>query len=81
MARDCPDKGKKGFVAANGPFDGSMRTEVRPCGQVTKFISGDDIEDDFMADDMHSADKKKSAKSTDCHVKPKKKGPKVVNFN
>ncbi|KAL2324533.1 hypothetical protein Fmac_023591 [Flemingia macrophylla] len=82
LARDCPDKGKEGFVAANGPSDGSsaFRAEVRPCGKVTKFISGDDIEDDFMTDDIQSVDKKKSAKSTDGHVKPKK-GPKVVNFN
>lgn len=58
-----------------------MRNEERPMGQVTKFVSGDDIEDDFMTDDIHSGDKKKPAKSTEDHVKPKKKeGPKVVNF-
>ncbi|XP_027363009.1 DNA-binding protein HEXBP-like [Abrus precatorius] len=80
LAKDCPDKGKKGLVAANRPFDGSIRTGERPSGKVTKFGSGDDIEDDFMADDMCSGDKNKSAKSKDGHVKPKKKGPKVVNF-
>ncbi|TKY51302.1 hypothetical protein E2542_SST22812 [Spatholobus suberectus] len=82
LAKDCPDKGKKGSVAADRPVDGSMRIEERPSGQVTKFVSGDDIEDDFMTDDIHSGDKSKSVKSTDGHVKPKKKkGPKVVNFN
>ncbi|MED6143434.1 hypothetical protein PIB30_006008 [Stylosanthes scabra] len=81
LARDCPDKGKKAPFAANGPADGSMRLrrEQRPCGTVTKFTSGDDIEDDFMTDDMNSGDKDKSSKSKDGQVKPKK-GPKVVNF-
>jgi len=58
-----------------------MRIEERPRGQVTKFISGDDIEDDFMKDDIHSADNNKLAKSKDGNVKPKKKDPKVVIFN
>ena len=59
-----------------------MRTKERPSGQVTKFVSGDDIEDDFMTDDTYSGDKSKSSKSKDSNVmKPKKKGPKVVNFN
>ncbi|KAJ1391048.1 Zinc finger, CCHC-type [Sesbania bispinosa] len=83
LAKDCPDKGKKGSAAAHGPLGGSMRTEVRPSGQVTKFVSGDDMEDDFMTDDIYSGDKNdknKSSKSKDGHVKPKK-GPKVVNFN
>ncbi|KAG4397905.1 hypothetical protein GLYMA_10G235200v4 [Glycine max] len=82
LAKDCPDKGKSGSVAANRPADGWMRIDERPMGQVTKFVSGDDIEDDFMTDDIHSGDKKKLAKSTEDPVKPKKKkeGPKVVNF-
>ncbi|RDX91432.1 Shypothetical protein [Mucuna pruriens] len=79
LAKDCPDKGSRGSVAANRPV--AMRTEVRPSGQVTKFFSGDDIEDDFMTDDMHNGDNNKSAKSKDGHVIPKKRGPKVVNFN
>lgn len=54
-----------------------MRIEERPRGQVTKFVSGDDMEDDFMIDNINSGDKK----SKDRHEKPKKKGPKVVNFN
>lgn len=58
-----------------------MRIDERSRGQVTKFVSGDDMEDDFMTEDIHSGDKNKSAKLTDGHVKPKKKGPKVVNFN
>ncbi|XP_072058260.1 uncharacterized protein [Arachis hypogaea] len=82
LARDCPDKGKKAPFAANGPADGSMRlrNEQRPCGTVTKFASGDDIEDDFMTDDINNRDKDKSSKSKDGQAKPKK-GPKVVNFS
>ncbi|KAG4909862.1 hypothetical protein JHK87_055978 [Glycine soja] len=58
-----------------------MRIEERPMDQVTKFVSEDDIEDDFMAYDIHSGDKKKPAKSTEDHVKPKKKeGPKVLTI-
>ncbi|KAG4998239.1 hypothetical protein JHK85_029678 [Glycine max] len=80
LAKDCPDKGKSGSVAANRPADGWMRIDERPMGQVTKFVSGDDIEDDFMTDDIHSGDKKKLAKSTEDPVKPKKKkeGPKEL---
>lgn len=57
-----------------------IRNQERPSGQVTRFVSGDDIEDDFITDDISSGDKNKSSKSKDGHVKPKK-GPKVVNFN
>ncbi|RYQ94038.1 hypothetical protein Ahy_B09g100239 [Arachis hypogaea] len=83
LARDCPEKGKKAPFAANGPADGSMRlrNEQRPCGTITKFVSGDDIEDDFMTDDINNRDKDKSSKSKDGQAKPKNKGPKVVNFS
>ena len=55
-----------------------LRTDERPSGQVTKFVSGDDMDDDFTTE-VKSEDKNKSAKSEDGNVKPKK-GPKVVNF-
>ncbi|RYR50866.1 hypothetical protein Ahy_A06g025872 [Arachis hypogaea] len=67
LVRDCPEKGL-------------LRNEQRPCGTVTKFVSGDDIEDDFMIDDINNRDKDKSSKSKDGQAKPKK-GPKVVNFS
>ncbi|KAK7270494.1 hypothetical protein RIF29_23677 [Crotalaria pallida] len=76
LAKDCPDKGKQGAVDANGPFNRSTGIGVRSTGQVTKFVSGDDIEDDFVADDINSGDNNKSTKSKDGDVKPKK-GPKV----
>lgn len=60
-------------------FLSDLRTDERPRGQVTKFVSGDDMEDDFMTDDINSGDKNKSSDSKDGHAKPKK-GPKVVNF-
>ncbi|XP_022641333.1 cold shock protein 1 [Vigna radiata var. radiata] len=81
LAKDCPDKGSQGSVAANGRAGRPMRIEERPRGQVTKFISGDDIEDDFMIDDIRSGDNNKSANSNDVNVTAKKKDPKVVIFN
>jgi len=58
-----------------------MRIEEGPRGKVTKFISGDDIEDDFMMDDIRSGDNNKSANSNNGNVKTTKKDPKVVFFN
>ncbi|KAL1340052.1 hypothetical protein AAHE18_U090000 [Arachis hypogaea] len=72
LARDCPEKGL--YIRI------SCLNEQRPCGTVTKFVSGDDIEDDFMIDDINNRDKDKSSKSKDGQAKPKK-GPKVVNFS
>lgn len=67
----------------------AIGNEERPRGKVTKFVSGDDLEDDFSTDDTHSANKDKPSESKvgsasdskESHVKPKKKqGPKIVNF-
>ena len=61
----------------------------RPRGKVTKFVSGDDLEDDFFNDDTHSGNKDMSSESKagsasdykESCVKPKKKqGPSIVNF-
>ena len=43
-------------------------------GKLTKFVSGDDLEDDFMADDTQKNSEESNLKSK------KKQGPKVVNF-
>jgi len=43
--KSCAFKGKQGSVAVNGPVGRSMRIEERPRGQVTKFISRDDIKE------------------------------------
>lgn len=85
LARDCPDKGKKGDAAFGR---GAIGREVRPTGRVTKFVSGDELDDDFMTENMYSIPKDKSTDSKvvppdskDGHVKSKKKqGPKIVNF-
>ena len=54
---------------------------------MTKFASGDDLGDDFMADEVN--DINKDTTPSECLkvqvekniiVKPKKQGPKVVNF-
>ncbi|CAL5209526.1 unnamed protein product [Lathyrus oleraceus] len=81
LAKDCPDKGKNGFGGgAKGAVHNLLRTDERPKGQVTKFVSGDDMDDDFTTQEIKSDEKNKSAKSKDGSVKPKK-GPKIVNFD
>ncbi|KAJ6889494.1 hypothetical protein NC652_030300 [Populus alba x Populus x berolinensis] len=85
LARDCPDKGLRGSAATGKEATGR---EVRPTGRVTKFVSGDELDDDFMTGNMHSIPEDKSSDSKidpsdskDVHVKSKKKqGPRVVNF-
>ena len=55
---------------------------------MTKFVSGDELDDDFMTENMYSIPKDKSTDSKvvppdskDGHGKSKKKqGPKIVNF-
>lgn len=47
---------------------------------MTKFISGDDLEDDFVTADFASTENDASD-AKDAKIKSKKKqGPKVVNF-
>jgi len=43
--KSCAFKGRQGSVVVNGPVGRSMRIEKRPRGQVTKFISRDDIKE------------------------------------
>ncbi|GLU21094.1 hypothetical protein SLE2022_372570 [Rubroshorea leprosula] len=68
LAKDCPNKGNKGSAVASKE---AFKIEDIPRGQITKFTSGDDLDDDFMVEDSASKDK---------NVKSKKQGPKVVNF-
>lgn len=51
----------------------TVEIEERP-NRITKFISGDDLEDDFMTVTTSGDDKDKSVKSKN------KQGVKVVNF-
>ncbi|KAM4069040.1 hypothetical protein ACJW30_12G059700 [Castanea mollissima] len=88
LAKDCPNKGYRGSVAAAGAGYTSYVNEERPRGQVIKFTSGDDLEDDFFTDDKHGGNKDGSeskvglaSKSKESCAKPKKKqGPSIVNF-
>ncbi|XP_038993329.1 uncharacterized protein LOC120117057 [Hibiscus syriacus] len=73
LAKDCPDKGKRASAAANGEGT-SIGSFERPRGQVTKFISGDDLEDDF-------ATQQSTDNASDAKINSKRhKGPKVINF-
>ncbi|KAK4799313.1 hypothetical protein SAY86_024678 [Trapa natans] len=81
LAKDCPEKGRR-----SSAIFGIAEDEDRPRPQVTRFFSGDDLEDDF-AMDTTSTDKKHKVSASAGHsslkdgeLKPKKKGPKVINF-
>ncbi|PWA82493.1 VASCULAR-RELATED NAC-DOMAIN 6 [Artemisia annua] len=85
LARDCPNKGNRSSGMSNEFGKRSTGIESIARGQVTKFSSGDDLEDDFtMIDD--GKEKKISEPNADAAsnatiVKSKKKqGTKVVNF-
>lgn len=89
LARDCPDKGRRGMSAVNGGGAGFRQEERK--SQVTKLISGDDLEDDFMLeaeekvddepDKIVKVDTFSSSQASHSQTKVKKKqGPKVVNF-
>ncbi|KHF98265.1 Zinc finger CCHC domain-containing 9 [Gossypium arboreum] len=74
LAKDCPDKGKRASISANREGGLSFGTDERPTGKVTKFSSGDDLEDDFIIQEPESA-------TNDAKIKSKNQtGPKVVNF-
>ncbi|KAI3458149.1 hypothetical protein Pfo_014812 [Paulownia fortunei] len=71
LARDCPNKRSKTYDAA-GMVGQSFEVHERP-NRITRFVSGDDLEDDFLS--VVPLDEK------DKDVKTKKKqGTKVVNF-
>uniref|UniRef100_A0A2P2IVN8 CCHC-type domain-containing protein n=1 Tax=Rhizophora mucronata TaxID=61149 RepID=A0A2P2IVN8_RHIMU len=75
LAKDCPDKGKKEPSTANKEV---TLKGVEATGKVTRFVSGDELDDDFMTYGSHND---KSSDAKDGHAKSRKKhGPKVVNF-
>lgn len=85
LAKDCPDKGSRNSGMYNESGKRSTGIEAMARGQVTKFASGDDLEDDFTTIDdgkeKTTSEPKADVASNESNVKPKKKqGPKVVNF-
>ncbi|GMN44605.1 hypothetical protein TIFTF001_013795 [Ficus carica] len=60
LAKDCPNKGNRDSAAAGKPTHSYIISDERPRGQVTKFVSGDDLEDDFVAEDTYGGKKEKS---------------------
>ncbi|KAJ8771401.1 hypothetical protein K2173_026578 [Erythroxylum novogranatense] len=62
LAKDCPDKGKKSPLTAGN--DRVIENGDRP--KVTKFSSGDDLDDDFVIEATHGS-------SVDDQMKSKKK--------
>lgn len=92
LAKHCPNKGKENPIAANGQeTKNTLNDNGESRRQVTVFGSGDDLVDDFMADDTANGDKNTISHSKadsvlvveveKSNVKPKKKqGHRVVNF-
>nr|XP_043632070.1 uncharacterized protein C683.02c [Erigeron canadensis] len=82
LAKDCPNKG---FSSSDISYEAGKRPsrlESMARGQVTKFASGDDLEDDFTTvDDRKDKTSEPKAAVNEPNVKAKKKqGTKVVNF-
>lgn len=77
LAKDCPHKGSSLPSSSNKQ---AIQYNARPRGQVTKFTSGDDLDDDFMV--LDSAPKSQNASDPEHTItkSKKKQGPKVVNF-
>ncbi|GKB29191.1 RNA-directed DNA polymerase, eukaryota, nucleotide-binding alpha-beta plait domain protein [Tanacetum coccineum] len=85
LAKDCPNKGNRSSGMSNEFGKRSTGIENIARGQVTKFSSGDDLEDDFtMIDDgkeKKTSEPNADAASNAAAAKSKKKqGTKVVNF-
>ncbi|KAJ0098300.1 hypothetical protein Patl1_20125 [Pistacia atlantica] len=82
LAKDCPNKGNRSSAPTR-----IEAFEDMPRGQVTKFVSGDDLDGDFVIEETSSGNKDKSASKVgpvsdfkDGNVKSKKKqGTKVAN--
>ncbi|CAI9092226.1 OLC1v1027415C1 [Oldenlandia corymbosa var. corymbosa] len=80
LAKDCPNKSGKDSNAFGGPRKAFKIDEI-PRNQVKKFVSGDDLEDDFMTVKASTDENDKISDSNTKNVKSKtKKGTKVVNF-
>lgn len=85
LARDCPNK-YSGAPKATGFLGKAAEFKEKHMGH-TRFTSGDDLEDDFTAG-VKVADKAKNPSESKASasaleekgVKPKKHGPKVINF-
>ncbi|KAF4400206.1 hypothetical protein G4B88_019415 [Cannabis sativa] len=86
LAKDCPTKNQRTHDSAVASKAIRASTEGRPRGQVIKFTSGDDLEDDFTAEDKNGGIKDESSEpipssasdSQESHIKSKKKqGPKA----
>ncbi|KAL7612858.1 hypothetical protein Lser_V15G09413 [Lactuca serriola] len=78
LAKDCPNKSNRSDSAKRSTGIGAVAR-----GQVTKFASGDDLEDDFsmIEDDKEKKTFEPKADIVSKESKPKKKqGTKVVNF-
>lgn len=62
-------------------FVSAFEQGERPTPKLTKFVSGDELDDDFMTENSNVIQQEKPSDSKDTQAKSKKKqGHKVVNF-
>ncbi|KAI3955200.1 hypothetical protein MKW92_047783 [Papaver armeniacum] len=90
LAKDCPNKRNLSSNASGGVGSIRAANEYEGKPRVTKIVSGDDLEDDFMMEEADEGNKSTSMSTNSASlgvqnekyvaVKPKKQGPKVVNF-
>ncbi|RZC70941.1 hypothetical protein C5167_034102 [Papaver somniferum] len=90
LAKDCPNKRNLSSNASGGVGSIRAANEYEGKPRVTKIVGGDDLEDDFMMEEADEGNKSTSLSTNIASlgvqnekyaaVKPKKQGPKVVNF-
>ncbi|KAI0528714.1 hypothetical protein KFK09_001256 [Dendrobium nobile] len=77
LAKHCPKKADKHLTSSGTDKTSSKFDEDHP-GKCNILRSGDDLEDDFVMEDINSGQKNGGIVAV--NVKAKKKEPKVVNF-
>ncbi|PKU73742.1 uncharacterized protein C683.02c [Dendrobium catenatum] len=77
LAKHCPKKADKHLTSSGTDKTSSKFDEDHP-GKCNILRSGDDLEDDFVMEDINSG--QKNGGTVAINVKAKKKEPKVVNF-
>ncbi|KAF2320367.1 hypothetical protein GH714_027304 [Hevea brasiliensis] len=77
LAKHCPDKGKRDSLTS---VKEAIEKGERPSPKVTKFVSGDELDDDFVTENTNGIQQEKPADSKDSHAESKKKqGHRVAN--
>ncbi|KAF2320395.1 hypothetical protein GH714_027381 [Hevea brasiliensis] len=82
LSKDCPQNlvGYTQRFSLNLLFISAIEKGERPSPKVTKFVSGDELDDDFVTENTNGIQQEKPADSKDSHAESKKKqGHRVAN--